>query len=144
MDDTRSASLVLIAGAAGVAWWFYHLTQGKLAPAAAAPAEPGGLPTNTVTPGNPLAALEDFAHRWGLTITSEVRPGGNSLHAEGRAIDVGVPDAGLQGQIKAAAAALGIHVYPEVAGQVGANGSVSTGAHWHLSFPEWRNGRLVW
>ena len=44
MQDTKSASLVLIAGAAGMAWWWYHITQGRLAPAAAGGTDPTGGP----------------------------------------------------------------------------------------------------
>ena len=95
-------------------------------------------------PNNPLLGqLKAFAAQWGLTVTSGYRPGANSLHGEGRAIDVETPAADVQAEIKAAAEALGIHVYPEVKGQVGANGSVSTGNHWHLSFPRMKDGRLV-
>jgi hypothetical protein len=100
------------------------------------------LPSNLSA--DPLGRLKAFAQAWGLNITSAFRPGANSLHGEGRAIDVGLPPLAQQAQIKAAAEAQGIHVYPEAPGQRGANGSVSTGWHWHLSFPEVRNGRLVW
>ena len=143
MNDTKSASLVMIAGAVGVGYWYWSLKHGSLsAPAAGAgPAPtPGGLPAVSATPGSKLAALEAFAAKWGLTITSGFRPGANSLHGMGRAVDVGVPAAGEQSAIEADAAALGIHIYPETAGQVGANGSVSTGPHWHVSYPIVVNG----
>lgn len=147
MNDTRTASLVLVAGAAGVAWWYWHLTspQGALASPAVpgGPSGPGTLSSNPVALGSPLDRLTAFAAQWGLPVISGYRPGANSLHGEGKAVDVPVPPASLQAQIEAAAAAEGIHIYPEAKGQVGANGSVSTGAHWHLSFPELRNGREV-
>jgi len=153
MNDTKSASLVLIAGAVGVGYWFYHLTQGKLSTAAASPAptDPTGGPALSpsrppalppTTGGSYLDRLTTFAQAWGLRITSGFRSGANSLHGEGRAIDVSVPPADVADQVKAAAQMQGIHVYPEAPGQVGSNGSVSTGPHWHLSFPEMKNGRL--
>jgi hypothetical protein len=101
------------------------------------------LPKVSVPAGSRLADLESFADAWGLHITSSYRPGSGSLHALGWAIDTAIPAPSLQAQVEAAAAAAGIHIYPETAGQVGANGSVSTGAHWHLSYPKMENGRLV-
>lgn len=148
-SDTRTASLLLVAGAVGVGWWWYHLHDGALAsPAPAGGAADGGtapatLGAKTAAVGSDLGRLEAFARSWGLTVTSGYRPGAKSLHGSGEAVDVAVPPAAIADQVKAAAAAAGIHVYPEVAGQVGANGSVSTGPHWHLSFPRIRNGRLV-
>ncbi len=141
MNDAKSASLVMIAGAVGVGYWYFHLKHGALAPAAASPSpNPGGLPQVSATPGSKLADLEAFAAKWGLTITSGFRPGAGSLHGLGRAIDVAVPPAGQQSAIEQDAAALGIHIFPEAAGQVGANGSVSTGPHWHVSYPITVNG----
>lgn len=156
MQDTRSASLVLIVGAAGVAYWWYHLTAGKISkggpaqqPQGGTSGAAGGAPASPTTQqssstqSDTLSRLYAFAQRWGLTVTSGYRPGANSLHGEGRAVDVAVPSPSIQSQVKAAAAAAGIYVYPETAGQIGANGSVSTGTHWHLSFPEIRNGSEV-
>jgi hypothetical protein len=78
MQDTKSASLVLIAGAVGIGYWWYHLTAGKLASAAASPAptDPTGGPAlSPNTPFQPLpnslAGLEAFARKWGLPIVSE-------------------------------------------------------------------------
>lgn len=142
MNDTRSASLVMIAGAVGVGYWYWSLKHGTLAAPVAGPApSPGGLPNVSAASGSKLADLEAFARRWGLTVTSGFRPGAHSLHGMGRAVDVGVPPTGEQSSIEQDAAALGIHIDPEAAGQVGANGSVSTGPHWHLSYPVVVNGR---
>jgi hypothetical protein len=98
----------------------------------------------SVPSGGTLDRLTAFAQAWGLTVTSGLRPGDtHSLHSEGRAIDVGVPAAGLQGQIEAAAARQGIHVLKEEYGP-GGGPYRSTAPHWHLSFPRIKNGRLVW
>lgn len=142
MNDTKAASIVMVAGAVGVGYWFWHLKHGTLSAAPASPPPPpGGLPNVSATPGSKLAELEAFAARWGLRITSGYRPGANSLHGLGRAVDVGVPPSSEMAAIEQDAAALGIHIYPEGAGQVGANGSVSTGPHWHISYPLVVNGR---
>lgn len=147
MNDSQSASLVMLAGAGALAYWWWHLTRGDLSAGNTPEATetPGtGLPVkrvNVVTPN--LENLRKFAAEWHLRETSGYRPGANSLHGEGRAIDVSPPPANLVDAIKKAAADVGIHIFPEHKGQVGANGSVSTGEHLHLSFPEYRNGRLV-
>ena len=138
MEDSKSASLILIAGAVGVGYWFYHLSQGKLAPAAADTTTGPNLQPNSVTMGSPLARLEAFAQAWNLPITSTT--GGqhapNSLHYQGRAEDVSVR--GLTQQaidaIKAAAAAAGIHVLDERYTGNGPYGP-SSGPHLHLSIP---------
>lgn len=142
MNDTRTASLVLVAGAAGVAWWYWHLTspQGALAsPAAPGGASgPGALSSNPVALGRPLDRLEAFARQWGLPITSTT--GGqhapNSLHYQGRAIDVGVRglSASALATLKEAAAAAGIHVLDEQYTGQGPYG-YSSGPHLHLSIP---------
>jgi hypothetical protein len=148
MDDNRSASFVMIAGAAGLAYWWFHLTRGELSSTVTAggpAAGNSGLPQTKVDiplPHN-LESLKRFAAEWRLPQISGYRPGANSLHGEGLALDVGVPPDYLKKQVQQAADMLGIHVYPEATGQVGANGSVSTRPHWHLSWPQMRNGRMV-
>lgn len=160
MEDTRSASFVLIVGAAGVAYWYWHLTAGKLSSQNASGTAPGGSTgdlgpgtaqqSSSVGPGN-LERLLAFAQQWGLRVTSGesvvngvptlspsdlARTGHspNSLHYSGNAIDVvgNVTDA-----MKQAAAALGIHVLPELYTGIGPSG-YSSGPHYHLSVP---NGR---
>jgi hypothetical protein len=152
-NDTRTASLVLVAGAVGVGYWWYHLTQGKVAGEGAAetptPSSGGAgggaqaLPKSTVRLGSRLPDLERFAAAWGLKITSGLRPGDtHSPHSEGRAIDVALPARRALEAVKRAAAALGIHVLVEDYGP-GGGPYRSTGPHLHLSYPETRNGREV-
>lgn len=166
MDDTRSASLVLIVGAAGVAYWWYHLTSGKLSSGgpsqqpAGGPQQPaaGALGAGTgqqssIGQADHLTALLAFANRWGLRVTSgeKILPGGQevipqsghtsgSLHYSGNAVDVAgsVTDA-----VKQAAAAIGIHILPELYTGMGPSGP-STGPHYHLSFPQIVNGREIY
>ena len=58
MEDTKAASLVMIAGAVGVGYWYWSLKHGVLsAPAAASKAPPGS---------STLAALQAFADKYGL------------------------------------------------------------------------------
>ena len=45
MNDTRTASLVMIAGAVGVGYWYYHLKHGNLAAPALPPTDIFGKPT---------------------------------------------------------------------------------------------------
>ena len=149
MNDTKSASLVLVVGAAGVAYWWYQLTNGKLAPPSAGATGPlgeGAGKSLQPSSGGLLGRLEAFAAQWGLTITSGLRPGDKgSLHSEGRAVDVAVPHPSVQGQVQAAADALGIHILrEEYTSRPGDGRPRSTAPHWHLSFPRIKNGRLVW
>lgn len=145
MNDTRSASLVLIAGSVGVAWFWYHLTRGKLAPAAAdtGPKDPTGGPALGSGPPvlsaiTPLARLEAFALSRQLSITSETgghhNPG--SLHYQGRAIDVS--SRGFTQQmvdaLRQAAAAVGIRLRDERTRPAGQ--AVWSGPHLHLEIPQ--------
>ena len=158
MDDTRSASLVLIVGAAGVAWWWYHLTSGKLStggPAQNAQEGPQGPATGDLGAGTTqqsysgqtdnLGRLLAFADRFGLKVTSgeKVLPGGRevipqsghtsgSLHYSGNAVDV---VGAITGAAQQAAAAVGIHILPELYTGMGPSG-YSSGPHYHLSFPQ--------
>lgn len=154
MEDTRSASLVLIVGAAGMAYWWMHLTAGKLSSQNAKGGASGGAAGDlgAGTTGQSSAAKTDnlsrllaFADKWGLRVTSgeKILPSGqevipktghspNSLHYSGNAIDVvgSVTDA-----VKQAAADLGIHILPELYTGMGPSG-YSSGAHYHMSFPQ--------
>lgn len=143
MNDTRSASLVLVAGAAGVAWWWFHITQGKLAPAAAdtSPKDPTGGPAlgpgSAHLPGSPLQQLEAFARANSLKITSETggQHNSGSLHYQGRAIDVS--SRGFTQQmvdaLRQAAAAVGIKLRDERTRPAGQ--AVWGGPHLHLEIP---------
>lgn len=146
--------MVLIVGAAGVAWWYWHLTSGKLSSQSAPGAAPGGstgdLGAGTTQQSSAgktdnLGRLLAFADKWGLRVTSgeKILPSGqevipqtghspNSLHYSGNAIDVvgSVTDA-----VKRAAAALGIHILPEPYTGMGPSG-YSSGPHFHLSYPQ--------
>jgi len=148
MNDTKSASLVLVVGAAGIAYWWYQINSGKLAAgqSTGGATGPPGEGEGKGPSGSPLARLEAFAREWGLSIGSGLRPGDTgSLHSEGRALDVGVPAPGIRSQVEAAAAALGIHILKEeYTSRPGDGRPRSTGPHWHLSFPRMKNGRLVW
>lgn len=151
IEDTKSASIALIAGSVGVAYWWYHLQQkpgGASAEASSSPA--GSLTPNPGVTGASLGSgepslrkLKDFAIRHGLTPGSGLRPGDPGLHGEGRALDVPIPALNDQWRFLQDAKAEGINVLPE--DYTGTrNGARSTGPHWHLSFPELRNGKLVW
>lgn len=158
MNDSRSASMVLIVGAAGMAYWWMHLTSGRLssqnAPRSPPDGSTGDLGAGTTQqssaggPGN-LGRLLAFAQQWGLRVTSGERlvngvptlsasdlahtgHSPNSLHYSGNAIDVvgSVTDA-----VQQAAAALGIHVLPELYTGMGPSG-YSSGPHYHLSVPQ--------
>jgi hypothetical protein len=143
MDDKTSASLVLVAGAIGVGWWYYHLSHPSGA-LAQSPQPDGTGPLGTqlgkgpdVQFSSPLAKLEAFAEKYGLKITSETggqhNPG--SLHAVGRAIDVsarGFTDDMVE-KLKAVAAAWGIKLRDERTRPPGQ--AVWSGPHEHLEIP---------
>jgi hypothetical protein len=139
MDDSRSASFVMIAGAAGLAYWWFHLTRGELSSTVTAggpAAGNSGLPEKKVALP-PLAELEDFARQYGLKITSEMgghhNPG--SLHYQGRAIDVSSRGftQDMVDKLKALAASWGITLRDERARSAGQ--AVWGGGHIHLEVP---------
>lgn len=158
MDDTRSASLVLIVGAAGVAYWYYHLTSGKISSGGPAQNSQGGpqdgstatlgvgsAQQSSAAPRDNLGRLLAFASQWGLRVTSgeKILPSGKevipqtghtpgSLHYSGNAIDVA---GSVTGAAQRAAAAVGIHILPELYTGQGPSG-YSSGPHYHLSFPQ--------
>lgn len=137
VSDTRTASLVLVAGAAGVAYWYWHLTKGALAsPAAAAPPSDQGIPQTRVSGDSPLARLEAFAGRWGLPVTSTTggRHVPGSLHYVGRAIDTGLPNAADLPRIISDAIANGFRVLVENYRGQGRYG-YSSGPHLHIEVP---------
>jgi hypothetical protein len=73
MNDSKSASLVLVVGAAGVAYWWYHLNSGKLAAPAAPTGAPGTKPATT-----PQASLGPRTGRWKAP-AKVIDPGGKSF-----------------------------------------------------------------
>ncbi len=141
MNDSQSASLVLVAGAAGLAYWWFHLVKGDLSsPAGVAPGGPQtpntGLPESKVNLA-PLSKLEDFARQYGLRVTSETggqhNPG--SLHYQGRAIDVSSQGftQDVVEKLKAVAASWGIVLRDERTRPAGQK--VWGGSHLHLEIP---------
>lgn len=143
MNDQQSASLVLIAGAGGLAYWFYHLTRGDLSTTAPgiAPGGPqtgnSGLPENKVDLP-PLTKLEAFARQYGLKITSEMGGKHNvgSAHYAGRAIDVSSRGftQDMVDKLRAVAAAWGFTLRDERTRPAGQ--AVWGGPHIHIEVPQ--------
>jgi hypothetical protein len=139
MDDSKSSSFVMVAGAVGLAVWWWKLTRGDLSPQNApggAQAGSSGLPEKKVALP-PLEKLEDFARQYGLKITSEMGGQHNkgSLHYQGGAIDVSSRGftQDMVDKLKALAAAWGITLRDERTRPAGQ--AVYGGPHIHLEIP---------
>jgi hypothetical protein len=76
MNDSKSASLVLVVGAAGVAYWWWSLNSGKLAPPAT-PDAPTGAPGKRPTK-SPQASSGPITGRWKAP-AKVIDPGGKSF-----------------------------------------------------------------
>jgi len=139
MDDSKSASLIMVAGAAGLAYWWFHLTRGDLSstmPTGGPQTGNSGLPENKVSL-EPLQRLEEFAAQYGLKVTSTTGGEHNagSAHYTGRAIDVSSRGftQDMVDKLKALAQAWGFTLRDERTRPAGQ--PVWGGPHLHLEVP---------
>lgn len=105
LSDSQTASIVLLIGGIGLGLWWYRLDPTERAsvlerekgegprmaggpvPGRRTAADPYAAERKPVS-GSPMARLEAFAAKWGLTVTSRTRKGNpRSMHYFGRAID---------------------------------------------------------